>query len=42
VHADDAQLVLDVRAAGHGVAALHAMFTRLRPAPSPRRPGPPR
>jgi len=33
VHADGSRLVLDVRSAGHGVAALHAMFTGLRPAP---------
>jgi hypothetical protein len=32
VHADGAQLVLDVRSAGGGVAALHAMFTGPRPA----------
>jgi len=32
VHADGAQLVLDVRAADDGVAALHAIFTGLRPA----------
>jgi MerR family copper efflux transcriptional regulator len=31
VHADGAQLVLDVRSAGGGVAALHAMFTGPRP-----------
>jgi hypothetical protein len=42
VHADGTQLVLDVRAAGDGVAALHAMFTGLRPAPNPRRAGRPR
>jgi hypothetical protein len=42
VHADDAQLVLDVRAAGDGVAALHAMFAGLRPASNPRRAGRPR
>ena len=37
VHADGTQLVLDVRAAGVGVFALHAMFTGLRPATVPRR-----
>jgi len=42
VHADGARLVLDVRAAGDGVAALHAMFTGLRPAAVPRRAGRPR
>jgi hypothetical protein len=42
VHADDAQLVLDVRAAGDGVAALHAMFTGLRPASNPPRASHPR
>jgi len=42
VHADGARLVLDVRAAGDGVAALHAMFTGLRPATVPRRAGRPR
>jgi hypothetical protein len=42
VHSDGTQLVLDVRAADDGVAALHAMFTGLRPAPAPRRPGRPR
>jgi hypothetical protein len=36
VRADGAQLVLDVRSAGDGIAALHAMFTGLRPAPAPR------
>src|SRR5215467_2055275 len=35
VHADGAQLVLDVRSAGDGVAALHAIFAGLRPAPVP-------
>ena len=42
VHADASQLVLDVRAAGDGVAALHAMFTGLRPGPAPQRAGRPR
>jgi uncharacterized membrane-anchored protein len=42
VHADGAQLVLDVRSAGDGVAALHAIFTGLRPAPVPRRASRPR
>ena len=42
VHADGSQLVLDVRAAGDGVAALHAMFTGLRPPPVLRRAGRPR
>ena len=36
VHADGTRLVLDVRSAGHGVAALHAIFTGLRAAPIPR------
>ena len=36
VHADGTKLVLDVRAADVGVAALHAMFTGLRPATVPR------
>lgn len=36
VHADGAQLELDVRSAGDGVAALHAIFTGPRPAPVPR------
>ena len=36
VHADGTQLVLDVRSAGDGTEALHAMFTGLRPAPVPR------
>jgi len=36
VRASAAELVLDVRAAGDGVAALHGMFTGLRPAPVPR------
>ena len=36
VHADGSQLVLDVRAAGDGVAALHAMFTGLRRGPLSR------
>jgi hypothetical protein len=42
VRADGTQLVLDVRSAGDGVAALHAMFTGLRPAPAPRQAGRPR
>jgi len=41
VHADGSRLVLDVRSAGDGVAALHAMFTGLRPAPVPRQAGRP-
>src|SRR5215475_2505897 len=41
VHDDGTQLVLDVRSAGDGVAALHAMFTGLRPAPVPRQAGRP-
>jgi hypothetical protein len=36
VRASAAQVVLDVRSAGDGVAALHAMFTGLRQAPVPR------
>ena len=36
VHTDGTKLVLDVRAAGVGIAALHAMFTGLRPATVPR------
>lgn len=36
VHADGTRLVLDVRSAGDGVAALHAIFTGLRAAPVPR------
>ena len=41
VHADGARLVLDVRSAGDGVAALHAIFTGLRAGPGPAagRPG---
>jgi len=42
VHADGTRLVLDVRSAGDGVAALHAIFTGLRAALVPRqasRPG---
>ena len=35
VHADGTRLVLDVRSAGDGVAALHALFTGLRAAPVP-------
>jgi len=42
VHADGTRLVLDVRSAGDGVAALHAMFTGLRAAPVPRPAGRPR
>ena len=42
VHANGARLVLDVRAADDGVAALHAMFTGLRPAAVSRRSGRPR
>jgi hypothetical protein len=42
VHADGAQLVLDVRSADDGTAALHAMFTGLRPARVPRRASRPR
>jgi hypothetical protein len=34
VEASAGQIILDVRAAGEGVAALHAMFTSLRPAQS--------
>lgn len=41
VHADGTQLVLEVRAAGDGVAALHAMVTGPRPAPVPRQAGRP-
>jgi len=41
VHADGSRLVLDVRSAGDGVAALHAMFTGPRPAPVPRQAGRP-
>jgi len=36
VHADGTRLVLDVRSAGDGVAALHAIFAGLRAAPIPR------
>jgi len=36
VRASAARLVLDVRAAGDGVAAQHGMFTGLRRAPVPR------
>ena len=36
VRASATQLVLDVRAAGEGVTALHGMFTGLRQAPVPR------
>ena len=36
VHADGAELVLDVRSAGEGIAALHAMFTSPGPAAVPR------
>src|SRR5262249_45673507 len=45
VHADATELVLDVRSANEGIAALHAMFTGLRAPPPPppaRRPPPPR
>jgi hypothetical protein len=35
VHAEGTRLVLDVRSAGDGVAALHAMFTGLRAGPGP-------
>ena len=42
VHADGTRLVLDVRSAGDGVAALHAIFTGLRAAPVPRQAGRPR
>jgi uncharacterized membrane-anchored protein len=35
VRAGAAQVVLDVRSAGDGVAALHAMFTSLRQSPGP-------
>ena len=31
VQADAGQIVLDVRAAGSGVAALHGLFTELEP-----------
>jgi hypothetical protein len=36
IQADTAQLVLDVRSAGDGIAALHSMFATLRQAPVPR------
>jgi hypothetical protein len=36
VQASATRLVLDVRAAGNGIAALHSMFPRMRPAPVPR------
>lgn len=39
VHADGTRLVLDVRSAGDGVAALHAIFTGLRAALGPRQAG---
>jgi hypothetical protein len=39
VHADGPLLVLDVRSAGDGVAALHAIFTGLRAAPVRRQAG---
>ena len=42
VHADDTRLVLDVRSAGDGVAALHAIFSGLRAAPVPRQADRPR
>jgi len=38
VHANGTQLVLDVRSAGDGVTALHAMFSGPRPVQVPRRP----
>ncbi len=34
VAADAAHVVLDVHSAGDGIAALHGMFTRLRPGPA--------
>jgi hypothetical protein len=37
VRAEGTRLVLDVRSAGDGVAALHAIFTGLGPAPIPGR-----
>jgi hypothetical protein len=42
VQADGTRLVLDVRSAGDGVAALHAIFTGLRATPVPRQAGRPR
>jgi hypothetical protein len=36
VEASAEHLVLDVRSAGDGIAALHSMFTSLRQAPVPR------
>jgi hypothetical protein len=42
VHADGTRLVLDVRSAGDGVAALHAIFTGLPTAPVPGQAGRPR
>ena len=42
VHADSVRLVLDVRSAGDGVAALHAIFTGLRASPVPRQADRPR
>jgi hypothetical protein len=36
VRASATEVVLDVRAAGDGVAALHGMFAGMRPAPLPR------
>ena len=36
IEAGPGQLVLDVRSAGDGIAALHSMFTGLRQAPVPR------
>jgi hypothetical protein len=42
VHADGTRLVLDVRSAGDGVAALHAIFTGARAAPVPPQAGRPR
>jgi hypothetical protein len=42
VHADGTRLVLEVRSADDGVAALHAIFTGLRAAPAPQQAGRPR
>ena len=42
VHADSARLVLDVRSAGDGVAALHAIFAGLRASPALRQADRPR
>ena len=41
VRTEGSRLVLDVRSAGDGVAALHAMFTGLQAAPVPRQAGRP-